>query len=344
MLAAGARPATQMRSLLTAVLLLGLVTGCNRQQATLPPPTATPDAAAIATSSPTPTVSRMVLVAPVTGDNASSAQLTELTRAALRELATSAKMEFTSLEALPGDEAAGVVLLVVLPPDPGVLAWAASHPGTQVVSLGITGVQPASNLSVIASDGIRHDQLGFALGYLAAMVTPEYRVGALVLDSSAAHLALARGFVAGGTYYCGLCNPIHPPYVEYPALLERAPADWTAEGISTLLVAPQPQSFRDLGLPSNSGIAFVGPGAPTGELATAWIASADFDIASALNAAWAQAQSGEGGTTLPLGIQFRSVDESVVSEGRLGLAEALLVDLAAGVIDTGVDPLTGELR
>ncbi len=150
--------------------------------------------------------------------------------------------------------------------------------------------------------------------------------------------------MAGGTYYCGLCSPIHPPYVEYPALLERVPADWTAEGISTLLVAPQPQSFSDLGLPSNSGIAFVGPGAPTGELAAAWIASADFDIASALNAAWAQAQSGEGGTTLPLGIQFHSVDESVVSEGRLGLAEALLADLAAGVIDTGVDPLTGELR
>jgi hypothetical protein len=344
MLAARTGPAAHVRSLLTAALLLGLLTGCNRQQATLPAQTATPAAAATPTSSPTPAVSRMVLIAPATGGDPSSTELAKQTQAALRELAASAEMESAALEGLPGDEAAGVVLLVVLPPDPGVRAWAESHPATQVVSLGIAGVRPASNLSVIASDGIRHDQLGFALGYLAAMVTPEYRVGALVLDSSAAHLALARGFVAGGTYYCGLCNPIHPPYVEYPALLMGVPDDWTADGISTLLVAPQPQSFSDLGLPSNSGIAFVGTGEPTGELASAWIASVDFDIPSALNAAWAQAQSGEGGTILPLGIQYRLVDGSVVSEGRLALAEALLADLSAGVIDTGVDPLTGELR
>jgi hypothetical protein len=265
-------------------------------------------------------------------------------RFSLQQLAASEAMEFTSLEALPKDDAAEVALLVALPTDPGLQAWAESHPEVQTVSLGIPGLKPTPNLSVVAPDGIRYDQLGFALGYLAAMVTPEYRVGALALDTSPATLALTRGFVAGGTYYCGLCRPVHPPYVEYPAYLEGKPADLGAEGLSTLLVAPQPQSLSELGLAADSAIAFVGVGDPAGDLASTWIASADFDVAAALEAAWTQAQDGQVGTTISLGIRFHSVDPAVVSEGRLRLAEALLSDLSAGVIDTGVDPLTGVLR
>jgi hypothetical protein len=279
----------------------------------------------------------------VRGD-ATSAALAKQVQVALQELAVAAEMGFSSLETLPDGEAAEVALLIALPPDSGLQAWAESHPGVQTASLGIAGLQPASNLSVIAPDGIRYDQLGFALGYLAAMVTPEYRVGALALESSAANLALARGFVAGGTYYCGLCRPVHPPYVEYPAYLEGMPANLAAEGLSTLLVAPQPLSLTDLGLPASSEVALVGLGEPAGELAPAWIASADFDVAAALGAAWTQSQSGQGGTTIPLNIRFHSVDPSVVTEGRLALAEALLADISAGLIDTGVDPLTGELH
>jgi hypothetical protein len=325
--------------------LLALVAGCNRPQAILPTPTDTPVAATIQDSSPTPATSRVVLVAPAAaGNDAAGAALVAQAQAALQALAASAEMEFTTQEALPDDDASGVALLFALPPDPGLQAWAESHTPVQTVSLGIPGLQPAPNLSLIAPDGFRYDQLGFALGYLAAMVTPEYRVGALALDASAANLALARGFVAGGTYYCGLCRPVHPPYIEYPAFLEAKPADLGAEGLSTLLVAPQPQSLSELGLPADSAIALVGVGDPAGELAPTWVASADFDVAAALDAAWTQAQAGEAGTTIPLGIYFHSVDPAVVSEGRLRLAEALLADLSAGVIDTGVDPLTGVLR
>ena len=286
----------------------------------------------------------MILVAPTIAGDATGAALVAQAQAALEQLAVTAEMEFSTLEALPEDEAAGVALLVALPPDPGLQPWAETHPAVHTVSLGIAGLQPAPNLTAISPDGIRYDQLGFALGYLAAMVTPEYRIGAVVLDASVANLALARGFVAGGTYYCGLCRPVHPPYVEYPAYLEGRPANIAAEGLSALLVAPQPQSLTDLGLPANSDVALVGVGEPASDLAPSWIASGDFDVAAALEAAWTQAKTGQGGTTIPLGIRFHLVNTSVVSEGRLALAESLLADISAGLIDTGVDPLTGELR
>ena len=306
--------------------------------------TATPTepTATLPTTSPTPAPvpPQIILVAP----GAADARIAGQAELALQDLAAGAGAEFVRQDSLPVDDPAGIMLLVAVSPDPGLQSWADSHLAVQTVSLGIVGLQATANLSLIAPDGIRYDQLGFALGYLAAMVTPEYRLGALALEPSPANLSLARGFVAGGTYYCGLCLHAHPPYEAYPLLLDGRGVDLAALGVTTLLVAPPLASLADLGLTSSSGTALVGLGDPPGEIAPSWIASADFDLAAAIGAAWAQAQSGQSGTTIPLGIYFHSVDSALISEGRLRLAEALLADMAAGRIDTGVDPLTGQPR
>ena len=298
--------------------------------------------AAVLSASPTspPVPPQIILVAP----GAADARIAGQAEVALQDLATSAGAEFVRLDSLPDGDPATIILLVALSPDPGLQSWAESNTVVQTASLGIVGLQATANLSLIAPDGIRYDQLGFALGYLAAMVTPEYRLGALALEPSPANLSLARGFVAGGTYYCGLCLHAHPPYEAYPLLLDGRGVDLAALGVTTLLVAPPLASLADLGLTSSSGIALVGFGDPPGDVAASWIASADFDLAAAIGAAWAQAQSGRAGTTIPLGIYFHSVNSALISEGRLRLAEALLAEMALGLIDTGVDPLTGQPR
>jgi hypothetical protein len=339
-----ARPATRLGSAMIAIALVALAADCSGPQQTGTPPTETPSSVSIPTASPIPAPTRIVLVAPAESASVVGAEFLAQTQASAQELAAEAHLELAEVGSLPDDEVTDVALVLALPPDPGLQAWSASHPTVRILSLGIPGMEPGPNLSVIAPEGLRYDQLGFALGYLAAMVTPEYRLGALPLDASPPDVALARGFVAGGTYYCGLCRPIHPPYVQYPAYLSDGLGDLTDGTVSTLLVAPQVESLSQLGLPTNSGMAFVGVDVPAPELTGAWIASAHFDIATALSVAWGEAQAGKGGTALALGIQFHSVNESAVSEGRLKLAEALLPDLTAGVIDTGVDPLTGELR
>jgi hypothetical protein len=298
--------------------------------------------AAVLSASPTspPVPPQVILVAPGAADTRIAGQA----EVALQDLAASAGAEFVRMDSLPNGDPATIMLLVALSPDPGLQSWAESNAAVQTASLGIVGLQATANLSLIAPDGIRYDQLGFSLGYLAAMVTPEYRLGALALEPSPANLSLARGFVAGGTYYCGLCLHAHPPYGPYPLLLDGRGVDLAALGVTTLLVAPPLASLADLGLTSSSGIALIGFGDPPGEIAPSWIASADFDLAAAIGAAWAQAQSGQAGTTIPLGIYFHSVDSALISEGRLRLAEALLAEIAAGRIDTGVDPLTGQPR
>ena len=117
-----------------------------------------------------------------------------------------------------------------------------------------------------------------------------------------------------------------------------------SSGVTTLLVAPPPASLADLGLSPAPDLAFLGPDDLFSTLAPSWLASADFEVDEAFDALWTQLQAGEGGIVMPLGIRFHRVDTARVSEGRLELAETLLGDLAAGRIDTGVNPLTGELR
>jgi hypothetical protein len=293
-----------------------------------------------ATPTSPPIPSQFILVAPGAADLRIAAQA-EL---ALQKLATGAGAEFVRQDTLPAGDPAGIMLLVALPPDPGLQSWAESNPSVQTASLGIVGLQATANLSLLAPDGIRYDQLGFALGYLAAMVTPEYRLGAIALEASAEHLALARGFVAGGTYFCGLCRPVHPPYEAYPVLFQAPGGELASSGVTTFLVSPPPAALADLGLSTRADLAFLGTEHPFSDLAPSWIASAEFEVAEGLEALWAQVQAGPGGTVLPLGIRFHRVEPARVSEGRLELAEALLEDLVEGRIDTGIDPLTGELR
>jgi hypothetical protein len=334
----GQRPTARSALLLLASLALTL--SCSLERAATPTPAESTPTASPPTEVPTPLPPRVVLVAP----DAAEAAIAGQAGLALQALAAGSGWEFTRLNALPDGDSSAITLLVAVPPDLGLQAWADAHPLVQTAALGIAGLQSAPNLSRIAADGLRFDQLGFALGYLAAMVTPEYRMGALARDTSPPTLALARGFVAGGTYYCGLCRPTHPPYVAYPVLLEGTEADLASAGLTTLLVAPPPASLADLGLAPSAGIAFLGLGAPPGDLAGLWIASADFDVDGAVRLLWEQVQRGEGGATYPLTIRFHSVDNARVSEGRLRFAEALLEDLAAGRIDTGIDPQTGQLR
>lgn len=320
-------------------ILIGLAACSLRPSIGATPPVPTAPPATLPTITPTPATPRLVLVAPQGAETGLAQQV----ETALQSLAASASLEFVRQPTLP-DGDAPIALLVALPPDPGVQAWSLAHPEVQSAGFGIPGLQAAPNLSRVAPEGLRHDQLGFALGYLAALITPEYRIGALALDASPSSLSLVRGFVAGGTYYCGLCRPLHPPYLGYPALLDSAPADPAASGIRVLLLAPAVTAPADAGISTSSGLSLMGVGEPGAQMESLWLASADFDVAGALENLWQQTQTGTGGVALPLGIRMHSVDVARVSPGRLALTERLIADLVAGRIDTGVDPATGQAR
>jgi hypothetical protein len=123
-------------------------------------------------------------------------------------------------------------LLAALPPDPGLVEMAGTAPNTQFLGINIPGLEPGTNLSVIQDQAASPETLGFIAGYLAAVATPEWRVGLISSSDSSAGIAQRQGFINGAVFFCGLCRQTYPPYLNYPVYAEAAssanPSDWLA--------------------------------------------------------------------------------------------------------------------
>ena len=70
-------------------------------------------------------------------------------------------------------------IVVVLSPYPDLQALAESAPETKFLAIGFNEIEPTANLSVLRSGGGDFDLQGFAAGYIAAMITTDWRVVAL---------------------------------------------------------------------------------------------------------------------------------------------------------------------
>ena len=71
-------------------------------------------------------------------------------------------------------------IVVVLAPFPDLQTLAESTPDTKFLAVGFNDLAPGENLSVLRSGGGDYDIQGFIAGYIAALITPDWRVGASV--------------------------------------------------------------------------------------------------------------------------------------------------------------------
>jgi hypothetical protein len=259
---------------------------------------------------------------------------------------------------LDTSELGNVRIVVALPPITGLAELAASAPGTQFLAFGTQGLQPAPNLSVIATPAGRPDQLGFLAGYLAAVITDDWRVGVVSEAGTAGGKAASLGFRNGVTYFCGLCLPVYPPFPNrgYPVqvdLPDGAEAqDWQAAidtlttwQVETGFVYPAVADEELLADLAGADINLIVAGQPADAWREHWVASlGSQDPLQSLPDLWAKLLAGEGGEEVSLPLGFSGVNPDLLSPGRQRLVETMLADLLAGFIDTGVDPQTGESR
>ncbi len=178
------------------------------------PPTGLPQPTASAwpTSAPTPTqppAPEGVLLAlePV------PAPLEEAAWQALTALGEAAGLAVTrapSVEALPP----GTRLVWVFPAAQGA-AVAQALPEQRVFIWGPLPADAPPNLYALDGSAYTPQRLAFAAGYLAALATPDYRVGALLVADEGVE-ARTQALVHGMAYYCGLCRPAFPPFGRYP--------------------------------------------------------------------------------------------------------------------------------
>ena len=339
---------------LMAMLMVAL-SACNAAQptgATQTPPVGTPNPTVTLspTSTPTELPPRAVLLAPPEADQTQAGAL----EAALAELAAQDGLRFERLESLsPGALTPDLRIVVALPPDPGLASLAAAAPGTQFLAVGVPELAVSGNLSTILTSGERPDRQGFLAGYLASVVTSDWRVGVIGLGDSPAGKAALNGFQNGVIFYCGLCRPAYPPFNVYPASYalvggaglaeQQAAADaLIGQGVTTVYLAPGVADDTLLEYMANAGLNLIGGEPPPASVQEHWIATVRTDWIAAVREAWTDLVQGQAVDIQELPVLITDANEALFSPGRQGLVEQTRTSLNAGLIDPGIDPASGD--
>lgn len=301
-----------------------------------PAPTAMP--------SPTPAADRVVLIrsAGVDPNLAAQAETT------LRELAASSGLEFETRETLINNEVSSDMKVVVFLERPENLgSLAASAPATQFVALTRDDWNPGENVSVIRQ---REENIAFMAGYLAAMLAPNYRVGALLTADAA---SFNQAFSNGVYYYCGNCAAQIFPLNTYPLTATQPagspPSAWqssfdqiNASKINVLFVAREAYSPELFTYLAGKDVALIGGQSPLEEGRSRWVVTLFADGIAPLRTIWPDLLAGSGGKILNASINitdnmFVSVQDGLVwlSEGKYSYAQRAIELLR----DNKIDPL-----
>jgi len=338
--------------ILFPLLLLALLLGSCGPKET-PVPTATPTLVPTVTPTATPTVPLAVLVVPADMDPAQS----NLYQTTVYDLAQASGYRFQVRNTLTAaDLDPSLKIAVVLPPDPGLAALAASAPQTQFLAVNLPGVTPGGNVSVIGSQN-RPDLVGFLFGNISAMITSntedDYRIGMILPQGDPnAQIAFAA-FKKGMEYFCGSCpqqfyyqniygDLLYPQSVEIPAdeKLELYPAygNLLAEKkVAMVYVYPTIATNELLAAIGTNGIPSIGDVTPNPR-PLYWTASLQPDVAKAIQAAWPDLLAGRGGLTFNPPFALTDIDPNLLTPGKQQLAEQVLADLLAGRINTSLQP------
>jgi hypothetical protein len=238
-------------------------------------------------------------------------------------------------------------LVVALPPNLEVGALVANHPEIHFLAVGIQGLEPAPNLSTIGAGGDRLDHQGFIAGYLAAMITPDWRVGVIGYSNSEATVSARQAFYTGVKFYCGLCRPSYSPYYEYPFYFElgseadtiawRTAADYMIQrSVETVYVVPGAGDKDMLHHLASAGVNIIAGEPPLPDLGGNWVTSLRFDLLESFIDFWPEYIAGSDSRAVTIPLQISDVNSDLFSPGKQRLVQAILEDVLAGYIDLGV--------
>jgi hypothetical protein len=240
-------------------------------------------------------------------------------------------------------------VVVVLFPYPGLSELAQNNPDTRFLAVGFNDLEPGSNLSVLRSGGEAYDVQGFIAGYIAAMITVDWRVGALSIQENEDALAAREGFQVGVKYYCGLCNPKYAPtginYI-YPKYIDL-PVDATEAQINANLDFLVDRVVNTFYIPPGVGTQniyrslvgyqklIIGSGSDfQEEYRDNWVVSLEYDLITTVNEIWDDFLSAETGFVESPPLLLSDINYDLLSEGKVKLVNQILDEVMAGMIRT----------
>lgn len=240
-------------------------------------------------------------------------------------------------------------IVVVLPPFPDLEVLVQLAPETRFLAIGFNNLDPQDNLSVLRSGGGDYDIQGFIAGYIAAMITTDWRVGTLSVQENPDALAARDGFRVGVKYYCGLCNPkyaptginyLYPKYIDLNVdstdLEISANVDFLVDrAVNTFFIVPgvgTEQIYRMLVAYQKN---IIGAGSDfREEYQDFWVVSLEYDLIAALEEFWPLFLDTEFGIEHTPPLLLTDINYDLLSEGKVRMAEAILEEVSNGYINT----------
>jgi len=344
-----------IRFCLPVVVVFSLLTACT-DGAESPPTLSIPLPSATFTSeptlTPTPLPPTIFLIAP----QAEGTPWFDEANTVLAEIARQENFLFEVKPSITAAEIQGrpVPLIVILPDGIDPRSLAESAPQTQFLAVGTASLTPQANLSLLSAQPYRPDWEGFVAGFIAAAVTEDWRVAVVSDPNTREGKAAQNAFRNGVRYFCGLCQPLYPPFPvpTYPLYGQLSPAA-TAADVESLIAyfqtwsvktvffyRPAPEWLTAFG---EAGFNLISNQPPPPGLRDRWIVSIQsLDLATELRLLIPDLLEGKGGQNIHLSLTLTHVNEEHFSPGRQAFTEKMIGELLSGYIDSGVDPISGE--
>ncbi len=252
----------------------------------------------------------------------------------------------TSDEFLPEMLTSNVRVVVGVGEGLNLSSLSSSAPDIRFVAVDDPNAVPTDNLFVIGDPLARQQRQAFMAGYLAAVISSDYKVSGLF--SSDANTEVVNAFVIGAEYFCGICRPSYPPYNNFPSWDSISPGvsesglqsvidGLVNYGVEILYLQGELISPELLSNLANVGILVVSD-SPPDMVRNNWVGTVQSDFGAALVDIWDAVLNGSNGMKVPASVTLADMEAEWVSEGRLRLFENMSADLDAGLVLTEYAP------
>lgn len=290
---------------------------------------------------PTPTQAADVVL--FAADPKADPFMASQTRAALEGLIVDGEQMLVVATSITPEEVTEYVKVVVgVGPELDLASLAAAAPQTHFVAVDHPEVMPSANLSVIGDPLVDQQHQSFLAGYLAALVSSDYKVAALIPSDSQQSNLMLDAFLIGSRFFCGICKPLYPPYNSFPEW-ETLPVESAADGfqpvvdglvaygVEVLYLQGELHSTQILTYLGDAGIKVVSDRSPdVGR--NNWVGTVTADPGPALTSLWPDLMAGAEGTRKPSSLVLIDTEAGLVSDGRMRVFDQMLADLQAGLV------------
>ncbi|MBN1665532.1 MAG: hypothetical protein JW862_00525 [Anaerolineales bacterium] len=308
-----------------------------------PPPTTT--------TTPEPTVTPLPPVGLLLAPEGADARLVDRMQNLLSQRISAAGLRYQVRPALSVQdfERDRYQWVIALPPLDNLPELVAAAPETDFLAYGFSGLEPATNLTVLSLPQDAELQQAFMAGYIAAVITPDWRIGMIGLTEPAT-TAAREAFKAGALFYCSspsgpdqelFCRPKYAPIYQYPFYVAADPnatsGEWEATArtllnyvVETVYVYPGAGGDDLLRYLDQEGVRIIGGQNPPAAAESQWVTSLTFDLLQSFSDYWPQFAAGEVGMQIEVPLVLSSVNPEQLSPGRQAFVELMLAEVQAG--------------